>query len=105
MTEDFVSKRLSQLRQQKKVSARDMSLSLGQNEGYINQIENGKALPSLTVLSYICDYFGINEKEFFDTELPYPAQTRSIIEDLQKLNQDDLTHIAAIVKALISKHT
>ena len=39
--------RLTQLRYQKNVSARDLSLSLGLNAGYINNIEAGKALPSM----------------------------------------------------------
>lgn len=45
--EQNFSKRLAQLRMNKGVSARDMSLSIGQNAGYINNIENGKALPSM----------------------------------------------------------
>lgn len=47
MYEEFTQDRIAQLRVLKEVSAREMSLSLGQNESYINQIENGKALPSL----------------------------------------------------------
>ncbi|MCR5669239.1 MAG: helix-turn-helix transcriptional regulator, partial [Lachnospiraceae bacterium] len=35
------SERLSKLRLQKGISARDMSLSLGQSPSYINNIENG----------------------------------------------------------------
>lgn len=57
MYEDLIAKRVSQLRMQKGVSARDMSLSLGQSESYINKIENKKALPSITGLYYICEYF------------------------------------------------
>ena len=38
--DDLFAKRLAQLRNQKGVSARDMSLSLGQGAGYINNIEN-----------------------------------------------------------------
>ena len=49
------SKRLAQLRQEKGISARDMSLSIGQNPGYITSIETGKALPSLASLFFICD--------------------------------------------------
>ena len=41
--ENDFAKRLSELRIQKGVSARDMSLSLGQNSGYINHIENRQA--------------------------------------------------------------
>ncbi len=40
MFEDFFVDRLTSLRNQKNVSAREMSLALGQNESYINRIEN-----------------------------------------------------------------
>ena len=43
--EDFI-KRLTELRINKGASARDMSLSIGQSAGYINNIENGVNLPS-----------------------------------------------------------
>ena len=42
-------KRLVELRQNKGISARDMSLSIGQSAGYINNIENGINYPSMTV--------------------------------------------------------
>lgn len=47
MYEEFFSRRLTQLRMQKGVSAREMSLAIGQNSSYINRIENRKALPSM----------------------------------------------------------
>ena len=43
MTEKDFSLRLAKLREEKGVSARDMSLSMGQNPGYINNIESGKS--------------------------------------------------------------
>ena len=45
MYEEQFSKRLTELRTQKGVSARDMSLSIGQNPGYIRAIESGTAFP------------------------------------------------------------
>lgn len=45
--EDFFVKRLQQLRDQKNISAREMSVSLGQNINYINQIENKKNFPTM----------------------------------------------------------
>lgn len=66
MDEKDFSLRLAQLREKKGVSARDMSLSMGQNPGYINNIESGKSMPSLTGIFYICDYLGITPSEFFD---------------------------------------
>ncbi len=62
---DF-GRRLSQLRERKGVSARDMSLSMGQNPGYINKVENGKAMPSMEVFFYICEFLAITPSDFFD---------------------------------------
>ena len=45
MEKNDFAKRLADLRTAKGVSARDMSLSLGQSAGYINNIENGVNLP------------------------------------------------------------
>lgn len=66
--EELFAKRLEQLRLEKNVSAREMSLALGQNPSYINRIESGKALPSLSLFFYICDYFQITPKDFFNDE-------------------------------------
>ena len=57
MDEKDFALRLAQLREKKNVSAREMSLAIGQNPGYINNIENGKAMPSLNGIFYICDYY------------------------------------------------
>lgn len=100
MYEEFTQERIAQLRMEKKVSARDMSLSLGQNNSYINQIENGKSLPSLQGLFYICEYFGITPQEFFDRGNAYPAQLGQVVEDLKRLDQETLAHVAALVKRL-----
>ena len=43
---DFI-KRLVELRMNKGVSARDMSLSIGQSSSYINNIETGVSFPSM----------------------------------------------------------
>ena len=100
MYEEFTQGRIAQLRIQRNVSARDMSLSLGQNNSYINQIENRKALPSLQGLFYICEYFGITPRQFFDEGDTYPAQLAELVEDLKKLDAATLTHLSAIVKKM-----
>lgn len=103
MYEEFVQERIAQLRLQRNVSARDMSLSLGQNDSYINRIENKKAFPSLQGLFYICEYFGITPQEFFDEGSAYPEQLSELFEDMKKLDEKALTHIAGLVKVLIKK--
>lgn len=93
--------RLSKLRLEKGVSARDMSLSLGQNPGYINNIENGKALPSMSVFFSICDFLNISPSEFFDIENDNPEKIDEIVDDLKKLNKEQLDNIAKLIKGLL----
>ncbi len=93
--------RLSRLRLSKGVSARDMSLSIGQNPGYINTIETGKALPSMDGFYYICEYLGITPSEFFDVESTNPPKLNALIADLKKLDDSQLELISALVKSLI----
>lgn len=97
--EDFI-KRLVQLRMNKGVSARDMSLSIGQSAGYINNVENGVNLPSMTVFFYICDYFKITPKEFFDIESTDPARSKELLDATKGLSKDSLDNLISLVKKL-----
>lgn len=103
MNEDFIAKRMAQLRLQKGVSARDMSLSLGQSESYINKIENQKTLPSINGLYYICEYFGITPSEFFDEHNAAPDILREVVTDLKSLNKEQLTMVSTLIKEIKRK--
>ena len=103
MYEKFIAGRLNQLRQVKERSARDMSLSLGQNQNYINHIENGKMLPSMQSFFYICDYLGITPQEFFDEGNPQPEKLAEVIADLKHLDATSLSYIIGIVKMLAAR--
>ena len=96
---DFI-KRLVELRMNKGVSARDMSLSIGQSPGYINNIENGVNYPSMTAFFYICDYFGITPKEFFDTEIPNPTKADELLEAVKGLNNEQMDNLISIARNL-----
>lgn len=66
MYESVISERILKLRTEKGVSARGMSLALGQSPNYIYNLENRLALPSMTAFFGICAYFQLTPKEFFD---------------------------------------
>lgn len=99
---DF-SLRLAQLRAKKGVSARDMSLSLGQNAGYINNIESGKALPSMGTFFYICEYLNITPSAFFDAETANPEKLDSLIQKLKMLNDAQLDSISTLIDGIVGK--
>lgn len=89
--------RLAQLRNKKGVSAREMSLAIGQNVGYINNIENGKALPSMSGFFLICEYLDITQQDFFDTDSQSPELLSEIIEKMKHLNDNQLEALSVII--------
>ena len=100
MYEELFYKRLAELRMKKGVSARDMSLSIGQAAGYINSLENKNGFPSMQVFFYICEYLGVTPAEFFDEANSDPAEFREIINDLNALDPENLKSVKAIIKGL-----
>ena len=103
MTEKEFAVRLAKLREQKGISARDMSLSIGQNPGYINNIENEKSMPSMQGFFYICEFLNISPSTFFYETITYPDRLSSLIEDMKKLDDMQLAAISVIIKGLLRK--
>ena len=101
MFDDFFYERLVKLRIAKGVSQREMSLSIGQSEGYMTKIESRSAFPSMTVFFYICEYFGIHPKDFFDDEKEHPELLRSIQVDLNRMSGEQLSRIAAVIRDVV----
>lgn len=100
MEQSEFSRRLVELRMDKGVSARDMSLSIGQSPGYINNIENGINFPSMTAFFYICDYLNITPKEFFDTDTSSPTKVRELTDATRGLNAEQMDNLISIAKDL-----
>lgn len=103
MYENEFARRLSQLRAKLGISARDMSLSIGQNHGYINTIENGKAYPTMENFFAICDFLHVSPQEFFDVGTENPEKIRILTEMLKQLDERQIDNITAIVEDLIQK--
>lgn len=76
MYENLFYQRLEKLRSEKGVSARDMSLSIGQSAGYINALENRNGFPSMQVFFYICEYLGVTPAEFSTVIIAIPQSIK-----------------------------
>lgn len=98
---EWFCQRLTQLRMDKGVSARDMSLSLGQSESYINKIENRRTMPSMAGFFYICEYFSLTPQEFFDPEQRAPKKARELQHEIGKLPPQQAEHVLQLVRDLI----
>ena len=100
MNETYIAERLARLRTKMGVSARDMSLSIGQANNYISNIENGKSAPSIQGFFFICEYLKISPKDFFDFDAANPKILNDITNDLKRLDPDQLANIGGIIKGL-----
>ena len=98
MTKEVFALRLAKLRQARGVSARDMSLSMGQSAGYIRSIENGLCFPSMTGFFYICEYLHVTPGEFFAEDVEEPAWLQDLMDAARHLDRDKLAHLTAIAR-------
>ena len=102
MDKQFVQMRIARIRSAHKISARKLSLELGQSTEYINQIENGYALPSLEGLFNFCDYFNMSLGEFFEDKFEFPVEYENIIKELNKMDSNAVNQVYELLK-LINK--
>lgn len=100
MFEDLFYDRLTKLRVEKGISAREMSLAIGQSSGYINGLENRNGFPSMQVFFYICEYLGVTPSEFFDDGNGHPSEYRELLKDMDALDEEKRRHVLAIIKGL-----
>ena len=97
---DFISDRIAKLRTEKNISARDMSLSLGQSQSYINNIENKKALPSMQMFLYICEFLGVEPRDFFEEEVTSPGALNVAVTAFKSLSPKQLELMTALAKEM-----
>ena len=98
--EKFIRERITKLRLNKNVSEYRMSLDLGHSDSYIRNITSGKALPSMSEFLYICEYFNITPKEFFDQESKNPELINELVSISNGLSNDDLLVLISKAKRI-----
>lgn len=54
----------------------------------------------MTSFFYICDYFNIEPKDFFDTQSTNPTKANELSDIAKTLSNDQLDNLIAIAKGL-----
>jgi len=103
MDEKFVAERITELRLRKNISEYQLSLNLGKNKSYIQNISSGRSLPSMSQFYEICRYFDITPQEFFDEGLHNLPLYQKANDLLKQLDDDDMMAVIAILKRLTAK--
>ena len=77
-----------------------MSLSLGQCQSYINNIENRKALPSMQMFLHICEFLEIQPKDFFTEDMDNPHTLHEVLDTLKPLTRTQLELLMGIARQM-----
>ena len=81
--------RISSIRYKKKKSARELSLSIGKNAGYIHMLETNKNFaPTIETLLDILDEFEMPLEHFFYHDLEQYEKDKEILNLLKDVKND-----------------
>lgn len=100
MGEEFIRKRITELRLKKGVSEYKMSTDMGHSKSYIQSITSGRALPSLSEFIYMCEYLGVTPKEFFDDEVKEPLLVAQVTAGIKNMSEKDLSTLLGLINRL-----
>lgn len=104
MTEKFLMDRIRFLRNERGISAREMSLSLGQNEAYINKIETGQRSLPMESFFKICEFFKITPCQFFDNEFNNTVMDdKEILSLFHRLSKKQSEILVELMTDLVKK--
>lgn len=85
--------RLAMLREQRHISARQMSLDMGQNKNYINSIESGNNFPTMGNFFDICFYLKITPEKFFQNREQSPLPNDDFLDMMIQLPPETREHL------------
>ena len=74
-----------------------MNEFIGQSEGYINKIESGYSLPSLSGFFYICKFLEVTPYEFFNYYIKDDDKIQKILNILFSLSPRQLDYFFEIL--------
>ena len=95
---EFVRKRITELRVKKGVSEYQMSLDMGHSRNYVQNIANGRSMPSLSEFLFICEYLGVTPSAFFDERAENPALLEKAMEGMRALSDRDLLMLLGLIE-------
>ena len=101
MNEKFFADRLRSLRNERNISAREMSLALGQNETYINKLENNQRSISMQMFFNLCDFLKITPSDFFNDNIQNTTiDCETLAKKFKRLSPEQALHVNFLLEEL-----
>lgn len=95
--------RLAMLREQRQLSARQMSLDMGQNKNYINSIESGNNYPTMGNFFDICSHLNVTPEGFFESGETPIVLNEELIDLMLQLPQKTRDNLYIMLTDLAEK--
>ena len=103
MDENFIRERITELRMTKGISEATMSKEMGHSRNYIQNITNGRSLPSMSEFLYICEFLGVTPSAFFDERTDNPALLQKAIDEIRSLPERDVLTLLGLIERFKEK--
>lgn len=105
MREDYVLKRVTQLREERNWSLYRLAKEAGISYSTLSNTFHRNNVPSVSTLMRICEGFGITLAEFFDEEGTMPKQLtvsdQKLLLDWHRLPRNDKNLVTAYMQGLL----
>ena len=105
MKEDYVLKKVTQLREERNWSLYRLAKEAGISYSTLSNTFHRNNVPSVSTLMRICEGFGITLAEFFDEEGTMPKQLtvsdQKLLLDWHRLPRNDKNLVTAYMKGLL----
>ena len=104
----IVAQRIKDIRLSKKLSQKEVALSIGINQAQYSRIESGKVEPTISSLDKIAQALGVNVGDFFKEDKAYDISSydSSLIDKIKlvdELDENEKKSIFSIIDMAISK--
>lgn len=80
-----------------------MSLSIGQNPGYIREIECRTTFPTMASFFYICEHLNVTPQDFFNFSEEPSNGMNALTDQLQQFDSEQINALAAFIKTIVKK--
>ncbi len=95
-----IGARIKELRKQKGISGKELSMNLGFTQSFLSGIENGNKKCSLETLVSICDMLDVSLSDFFAVDNPQiDPQIQRLIHASKKLSKEKLDYLVKFIES------
>lgn len=100
-----IGNKIKVLRKEKGVTQEELANSVGVSFQAVSKWENNIALPDITLLPMLAEYFGVSMDELFDFSLrEAEAEIKKIVNEAAEFRESDPTKSRRILEDGIKKH-